>query len=237
MRRILLSVLTATLVMVGAFSFSVTGAFAQCAAATATVSAKGSSGLGGGQLGYNWQQGSFVYGVESDLSGTYLKSTSNSVLATGCFAGATASTTSVVDWYGTVRGRAGWSTGKVLVYGTGGLSVGHVGINSMLAGSTAETSVVHAGWVAGVGFEYVLSPNWLLNVDYQYVDLGTANAASTLPGGTTFSQTVSARAAFQVVTAGFSWRFAPAPTWAGGYAGVHGGGDWGNKTSAVYSAF
>ena len=36
---------------------------------------------------------------------------------------------------------------------------------------------------------------------------------------------------------GISWRFAPAgtgSTWAGGYAGVHGGGAWGNDANALY---
>jgi opacity protein-like surface antigen len=34
-----------------------------------------------------------------------------------------ASTTANIDWYGTVRGRAGWTVGQVLFYGTGGLVV------------------------------------------------------------------------------------------------------------------
>ena len=81
--------------------------------------------VAGGQAGYNWQQGSWVYGFEGDLSGTGLKSSMSGGLSSiAPVWGDTASTTAKVDWYGTVRGRAGWTADKVLVYGTGGLAYG-----------------------------------------------------------------------------------------------------------------
>jgi outer membrane immunogenic protein len=65
--------------------------------------------VGGGHIGYNWQHGAWVYGLEGDISGTHLKTDFNTVLSTG----AAANTNSTVDWYGTVRGRLGWASGPV----------------------------------------------------------------------------------------------------------------------------
>lgn len=240
MRRI--STLAAAFVAVaGAFSFSVSDVYAQCAAANGTNSATGSGFVGGGQFGYNWQQGTWVYGVETDLSGTSLKSSMSGGLPAGCLTNA-ANTEAKVDWYGTLRGRAGWASGPFLVYGTAGLAFGEVELNSSFNGlgvlTTAQVSSTRAGWVIGAGVEYLLQPNLSLNLGYQYVDLGTVGLASSTTAGATASQTASTRAAFHVATLGLSWRFSPtsmAP-WQGLYAGGHAGGAWGLNTSAVYTS-
>ena len=109
-----LRVLAATLFVAGTFSLSVSAAYAQCAAANGANSATGSGVVGGGQAGYNWQQGSFVYGLETDLSASGLKTSMSGGLTTGACPGDAASTSASVDWYGTARGRAGWTTGPVL---------------------------------------------------------------------------------------------------------------------------
>ena len=226
----------------GAFTFSVSVAYAQCNAANGSNSARASGFVGGGQAGYNWQQGTWVYGLEADLSGTSLKSSMSGGLS-ATFCPSDANTSSSIRWYGTARGRAGVTAGNFLFYGTGGLSYGHVDLNSnldaILLSTSAQTSSIRAGWVVGAGIEYLLQPNLILNFGYQYVDLGTASlASSTTVGGSTISQTASARAAFHVATLGLSWRFSPANTapWQGMYVGGHAGGAWGLNTSANYTA-
>jgi outer membrane immunogenic protein len=225
-------------------------------------SASSSSWLAGAQAGYNWQRGSVVYGVEADISGTGLKSTMNTTLQSLFVPPPTAFTTSSIDWYGTVRGRLGWATGPVMFYGTGGLAYGRTGVNSTLndnvlpASLNSQSSSVKAGWVAGFGIEYLWRPNLILNLGYQYVDLGTTSLVASLPGGAApLSQSVNASGRFQVVTVGLSWLFAPADPaavdrpkytkapvaplvsepWSGLYAGGHAGGAWGNSTNASYS--
>ena len=154
-----------------------------CFRSQGSNSATATSWTAGGQAGYNWQQGSFVYGFETDLSGTGLKSSMSGGLTNlSCFTD-TAGTNSNVDWYGTVRGRAGWTAGKALFYGTGGLAYGGVDLNSSFntAGVSlnSQTSSVRTGWVLGGGVEYMWQPNLVLTLGYQYVDLGTANVASS----------------------------------------------------------
>ena len=160
-----------------------------------------------------------------------------------------ANTSSNVDWYGTVRGRLGWATGPVLLYGTGGLAYGKVNLNSNFNVTAvdpsfflnSQTSSIKAGWVLGGGIDYMVRPNVLVNLGYQYIDLGTVSVASSAaPIGCTCSitQNASAHAQFQVISLGLNWKFAPTDTlpnglaskpWEGGYFGGHGGGTWGNE--------
>jgi len=211
----------------------------------ASSSASASSWVAGGQVGYNWQQGLWVYGIEADLSGMHLDTNFNTVIPL-TLATATANAHSNVDWYGTVRGRLGWSSGPILFYGTAGLAYGHVDLNSSISSPagpvslSSQTSATRAGWVVGGGIDYMWSPNLILNLGYQYVDLGTINLSgvNTAFGGV-LSQTASTHAQFSVFTVGLNWRFSPgsmrpAGAWEGLYAGGHVGGAWGNDTTASY---
>ena len=131
---------------------------------------------------------------------------------------------------------------QCLFYGTGGLAYGRVELNSSISASplflSAQTSSVKVGWVAGGGIEYMWRPDLILNIGYQYVDLGTVSLASSTAGfGGTLSQSANAHARFQVVTIGLNWKFAPtSKPWEGGYGGGRIGGAWGNRTNANYGS-
>jgi outer membrane immunogenic protein len=113
------------------------------------------SGLTGGiQVGYNWQTGQFVYGVETDF---------NFSGADDAFAGRTFSN----PWFGTVRARVGVAMNNVLFYGTGGLAYGGGRVEAF--GLTE--SHAHFGWTLGVGAEVGLTPNWSAKVEYLFIDL------------------------------------------------------------------
>jgi outer membrane immunogenic protein len=228
------------------------GIFVPVPAPNGTNSANASSWVAGGHAGYNWQQGSVVWGFETDLQAMHLKSymTDNLVavppgpLPPGSFA----ETFATVDWYGTLRGRVGVASGQWLFYGTGGLAYGWVGLSSRFGAFGLSTNFitdeVKVGWVGGVGVEYLWRPDVSFSLLYQYVDLGRLSGASTtsfnaINFNATLSQAATTHAQFQTVMAGISWHFAPMPTqgpWAGGYAGGHAGGSWGNDASAVYSS-
>jgi outer membrane immunogenic protein len=209
--------------------------------------ANASSWLGGAHAGYNWQQGSMVFGFETDLQGTHLNSSMIGGLTNiSPIPGDFAATSASIDYYGTSRGRLGVTTGQWLFYGTAGVAYGNVDLSSTFrtfgTQTFSETSEPRIGWVGGVGAEYLLKPNLMLSLDYQYVDLGRisiASSATGLGGALTVSQTATVHAQFQAVMLGLSWRFAPAGSsspWAGGYAGGQAGGVWGNPASAVYTS-
>jgi hypothetical protein len=148
-----------------------------------------------------------------------------------------ASTSALIDWYGTVRGRVGYATGQWLFFGTGGLAAyGDVSLNSTFSGlaltNIIQTSSTRTGWVGGVGMEYLVLPNLSFSLNYQYVDLGTLNVFNSLTSpatGNTLNQIASNHAQFQTVMFGLSWHFAAvggALPWTGGYVGGQGGGGW-----------
>jgi outer membrane immunogenic protein len=117
------------------------------------------SGLTGGiQGGYNWQSGPVVYGVEGDLQ----LSGADDTFAQYKFSN---------PWFGTVRGRIGYSFSNVMFYGTGGLAFGE--LKGQRTGWTE--SHTNAGWTVGVGAEFGLTPNWSAKVEYLYVDLNNSN--------------------------------------------------------------
>src|SRR5258708_18270006 len=252
LKKIFRTFLTAVCVMSAALALSRVEAYAGLVTFVPTPapsgfnSANASSWVAGGHAGYNWQQGSLVFGFETDLQGTHLESSMNGGLTftppVNPFpAGTLAHTVSLIDWYGTLRGRVGFATGPWLFYGTGGLAYGNVSLSSTFTGLGLSTSFlasdVRTGWVGGVGFEYLFRPNLSFGLLYQYVDLGSLNGISTTAGPlATLSQSATTHAQFQSVMASLSWRFAPAPygPWAGGYAGAPGGVDGGNDASAVY---
>lgn len=161
--------------------------------ATGSGSASADSWVAGAQAGYNWQRGAWVYGLEADISGTHLRSELNTALqAPPPALTATANAGSSIDWYGTFRGRLGWSAGPLLFYGTGGLAYGNVGLHSNISASplflSSATSPLRTGWVAGGGIDYRWRPNIILSLAYQYVDLGTVGlASSTAASGITLS--------------------------------------------------
>jgi outer membrane immunogenic protein len=213
--------------------------------------ANASSWLAGGHAGYNWQQGSTVYGFETDFQATHLNSSMTGGLTSSLPSlppGSFASTTATIDYYGTFRGRVGFTTGQWLFYGTGGVAYGNVDLSSTFGSlglqTFSQTIEPKIGWVAGAGFEYLLKPNVMLTFGYQYVDLGKVGISSSTTGSfgpltVTLGQAAMVHAQFQTVTVGISWRFAPdgSPSpWAGGYAGGQAGGAWGNNASALYTS-
>jgi outer membrane immunogenic protein len=226
--------------------------------------ASSASWLVGAVAGYNWQRGNFVYGIAGDLSATGLRSeTTGAFISSFGFTYPTEDAVARIDWYGTVRGRAGWTTGSWLFYGTAGLAYGDVSLssnyklNSLAVGPVtslnAQTSDVRVGWVAGVGLEYLINRNLGVSFEYQYVDLGILSVASLTASPTVQSPSASVHAQFHTVTIGLNWHFGapagassayasmntpttpPPPTnpWAGLYAGGRAGGAFGNNLSVT----
>lgn len=178
--------------------------------------------LGGGQIGYNWQLGRVVYGLEADFDGSTAKSSTGAVFPGG--AGFLPNTTSFsrdLDWLATVRGRLGYTVAPAfLVYGTGGLAVGQTSIGSSIAGpawfppteSESTTNLTStntsAGWTAGVGAEWLFAPRWSVKAEYLYVDLGThSNTLTYTYSGDTSSLTSTVHDTSNIVRAGINYHF------------------------------
>jgi len=125
--------------------------------------------IGGGQFGYNFQSGHFVFGVETDFEGAGISDSS-------AFLGEK----SAMDFFGTVRGRAGYAFDRALLYATAGYAYGEVRNHFSGFGACSETQ---SGWVAGGGVEYKLAPNWSGKIEYQYLDLDASDPNGPGPLG------------------------------------------------------
>ena len=143
-------------------------------------------GFGGGQLGYNLQRDRFVLGVEADIQGGSIAGSTRSDAVSSHIA-TDAWASSSLDWFGTVRGRAGYAYGGSLFYATGGFAFG--GARDSLGESVNATSPVAAnrdttltGYVVGAGVETALTPSWSVKAEYQYINLGSTNLSTANDG-------------------------------------------------------
>jgi outer membrane immunogenic protein len=166
--------------------------------------------VGGGQIGYNWQADSMVFGLETDFQGSSLKgSISAPCIGPLCGLRLSAAYSQELPWFGTVRGRVGYAQAGWLLYATGGYAYGRVDTNATaLAGPVSaqlSTSEIANGWTAGAGAELLLAPRWSLKVEYLYVDLGRVTTNFPIAGLPTIND--STHVNFNVVRAGANFRF------------------------------
>ena len=130
------------------------------AGATVAFSNNNDAGfVGGGQIGYNVQFGSFVVGLEADIQWADLGNNNNIAVVTGTFPAnfVPVSRGNGIDWFGTVRGRAGIAFDRLLVYATGGFAYGNTqGVDAF----GRSNDDINTGWVAGGGVEFALPTNW-----------------------------------------------------------------------------
>jgi outer membrane immunogenic protein len=150
----------------------------------------------GGQAGYNFDMGGFILGAEADLQWSSVGYTED-IPGIGSFKAG-------VDFYGTLRGRAGMAFGQVMPYVTGGFAAGR-GTASVTngVGVTTSQSATHTGWTAGVGLEAQATQNISIKAEYLYVDLGTQTYAGPLAG----LGGIDATQRFSVVRAGINYKF------------------------------
>jgi outer membrane immunogenic protein len=167
--------------------------------------------IGGVYAGYNWQSANWVLGIEGDWSwtdrngGTFCRSTD--FVVAGCIdTGRGIITTSAQnDWISTVRGRLGYTWGPVMLYGTAGGAWAQNSITltadcrvngcGALARpgefASATFSNTRTGWVAGLGLEWMVSPNWLIRGEWLHADLGSSSGLLNIPTGAATTQTVA----------------------------------------------
>jgi outer membrane immunogenic protein len=169
---------------------------------TGFVSEGGNDGgfVGGGQIGYNYQIGAFVLGVETDLQYADLGG------GRATFGDAFVGDSSDGSWFGTVRARAGVAFDRALIYATGGFAYGDIGAGtsvvvlpdgSFFAGSSSDTNT---GWTLGGGLEYAFTNNLTAKIEGLYVNLDTEQDTFG-----TFADRDNAE--FGVVRAGLNYKF------------------------------
>jgi outer membrane immunogenic protein len=152
-----------------------------------------SGGLVGGTIGYNYQWGQAVFGVEGDIDWADINGTSTNA---SCPLGCKTSDT----WLSTVRGRIGYAADRFMPYVTGGAAFGD--IRASVPGF-ATASSTNAGWTLGGGIEGAITQNWTAKVEYLYVDLGSFNCGVNCGAGVTNNVSFKSN----ILRAGINYKF------------------------------
>ncbi|MBR0915834.1 outer membrane protein [Bradyrhizobium japonicum] len=164
--------------------------------------------LGGGQIGYNWQSGWAVFGVQGDIAGTDVKGTQPCLGLGIC--------TSNSNWLATVSGRLGGAVAdRTLVYAKGGaawLQSDHsLGFPPAFgAFPTTSGSTTAVGWLLGFGTEYAFTQNWSAFIEYDYMDFGKKSISldlSPLVGVASTTGTIAVKERLSVAKIGVNYKF------------------------------
>ena len=149
--------------------------------------------IGGGQIGGNYQVGSFVIGGEWDFDWAANNNNNTGVVIPGV---GNVVVTNNNRWITTVAARFGWAVDHLLIYGKAG--GGWVGTNNLTVTNlntgvsftcgtfTTFTNCGNStgGWLLGAGFEYAFTNNWTVKAEYDYLGLGSRTFV--LPVGSPF---------------------------------------------------
>ena len=167
--------------------------------------------VGGGQIGYNWQTGPIVFGLEADAQ--YRSNIGNN--NNNNFFGGGGNNNNG-GFYGTARGRLGYAiTPMFMIYATGGAAFGNVGSNAavnpfFLGVGNNNGSSFRVGYAVGGGLEYAFTPNWSIKAEALYNEIRSNQGG----GGFGFGNNNN-RNSFVVARLGVNYKFnlfgAPAP--------------------------
>lgn len=169
----------------------------------------------GATLGWNFQTGGLVSGIEADFQFADVKGTASQTLAVGPFT-PVSSSTAEMDWFGTIRARFGFLiTDRILLYGTGGGVYANVSsaTSATLSGPVTGAAIGrvdenHFGWTVGGGVEAALGHGWSIKGEYLYLNLGDVNVPfSGSVGPVAFSFNSKQDLDFHLARFGINYRF------------------------------
>lgn len=119
--------------------------------------------IGGGQVGFNYQVGAWVLGIEGDISAADLGNKHDYYFAPYYYPGTS------IDWIATLTGRIGYAWDNWLLYVKGG-GAWAGGDSKDYYGYGYDHDDNLSGWTVGVGVEWAWTPNWSVKLEYNYLD-------------------------------------------------------------------
>lgn len=135
---------------------------------TAYPEARGA--LLGGQIGYNHQWGSFVLGLEGDLSYSWADGDSGiDNFASGADVGAHNETE--YTYLASITGRAGYALDRTLFYAKAGIGFTKLEMSDVVNATgfvNSRGSDTLTGWTIGGGVEHALNDKWSVKGEYQF---------------------------------------------------------------------
>jgi outer membrane immunogenic protein len=160
-------------------------------------------GVAGGQVGYRWQTGALVAGLEAqgnwaDLRGSNFSSAFGPIVTNQ----------SKIDAFGLFAGQFGYAWNNTLLYVKSGLAVTSDKYQGLTTGVAFDAaSETRVGYSAGVGLEYGFTPNWSLALEYDHFFMFESDNAFTAVAGGALTRIDSIHQDVDLVTARLNYRF------------------------------
>ncbi len=154
-------------------------------------------GTVGGQVGYRWQTGPVVFGVEAQ--GNWADFKGDNVSAVFADRNRTK-----IDAFGLFTGQIGYAWNNVLLYAKGGAAVtdSKYEVFTIPGGALlASTSNTRWGGVVGAGVEYGFAPSWSVAFEYDHMFMDRQNVTFG------FLQTDSIKQDVDLFTARLNYKF------------------------------
>ena len=184
----------------------------------------------GVHLGYNWQVGpTWLVGVEGDFDGASINKSTTLVFPDPLGGSGGAATDGFmqhtqIQWLASIRGRLGWTAGPNLFYVTGGGAWEQVNRNFLISTDTMANvfststagsfNTTRSGWVAGLGYERMIAPNWIVRGEYLHYGFGNGATNSVTvtctvlgAGGSCGQNITNSNNRVDVVRVGLSYKF------------------------------
>jgi outer membrane immunogenic protein len=177
----------------------------------ATVFAEGCNdkggGVVGGQIGYRWQAGTWVFGLEAQGDWANLRTervfVNTPLLATNTWK-------STINGLGLFTGQVGYAWNAALLYVKGGAAVANQRFdifNTATGIGLFQAERTRWGGVIGVGLEYGFAPNWTAGIEYDYLFRESDSRTFLTPNLAVASVTANTRTDISLITGRISYKF------------------------------
>jgi outer membrane immunogenic protein len=167
-------------------------------------------GLVGGQIGYRWQTGAWVFGLEAQGDWADLSGQSLSAIVPA----PKVNNRTRIDGIGLFTGQVGFAWNNVLWYVKGGGAVTHNRFDDLttvalpaigIGGVVTSASETRWGGVVGTGLEIGFAPNWTAALEYDHLFMGNHNNTFVFAAPPTVTDNI--RQDVDMVTARISYRW------------------------------
>jgi outer membrane immunogenic protein len=164
-------------------------------------------GTAGGQVGYRWQSGAWVFGLEAQGNWADFRGSNASLLTLGLTTNRTK-----IDAFGLFTGQVGYAWNNALLYVKGGAAVTDNRYEGLITGPNTvldRASDTRWGGSVGVGLEYGFAPNWSAAIEYDHLFMSNQNKqfTSVFPVAGINTRNDSIRQDVDLVTVRVNYRF------------------------------
>jgi outer membrane immunogenic protein len=167
-------------------------------------------GLAGGQMGFRWQSGTWVFGIEGQADWTSFKGNNTSIPVAALLGFPALTNQTRVDALGMLTGQAGYAWDNVLFYVKGGAAFTYDNYKGFITGTnTVVDSANETRWggAVGAGIEFAFAPSWSVAAEYDHLFMGSRNVNFSLAnfGGVTRNDRISQDVDMGTIRVNYRW--------------------------------